>query len=310
MSCESGFRSMTAPAGTRETNGKFDLSKTVTSANTAPYISTIVPVWTDGDETSGTLSGNYYTFSGRRYDPEGELYYYRNRYYSWGLGRFVTRDPIGYAGGMHLYVAAFVPNYLDPEGLDLTQEDCYRIVREAPDADPEIEEYMEGLASHKPHSCAIHLECVPCCKAGKKGGEIPGGSTKVSSGYPKTGICTMTICLNSRKTQNEANLRLTFKHELIHCVQACIGLLDRIDCDKCVCLEIQSSFNSGECKPGGRDWDDRVDKSISDCVKREAAKSCERQGHCKSLDEAKAAAKKLYIRCRKPPFTTVPVPAK
>ena len=37
------------------------------------------------------------------YDPETELYYVRNRTYSPVLGRWVQRDPIGYAGGINLY---------------------------------------------------------------------------------------------------------------------------------------------------------------------------------------------------------------
>ena len=36
-------------------------------------------------------------------DPECELYYVRNRTYSPVLGRWIQRDPIGYAGGINLY---------------------------------------------------------------------------------------------------------------------------------------------------------------------------------------------------------------
>lgn len=39
--------------------------------------------------------GNPYMFQGRRYDPEANLYYYRNRYYSPETGEFITIDPIG-----------------------------------------------------------------------------------------------------------------------------------------------------------------------------------------------------------------------
>jgi len=103
---------------TPKTNGKFDPSKTVTPANIAPYISTIVPVWTDGDETTGSLSSNYYLFTGRRYDPESEVYYFRNRYYSPELGRFVSRD-VDYLDGLNLYLAYFVPCGLDAFGYKI-----------------------------------------------------------------------------------------------------------------------------------------------------------------------------------------------
>ena len=72
--------------------------------------------WWDGDETTGSLSGNYYLFTGRRYDPEADLMFYRNRMYSTSRGRFLQRDPIGYKDGMNLYRAYFVPNSLDPFG--------------------------------------------------------------------------------------------------------------------------------------------------------------------------------------------------
>lgn len=110
--------------------------------------------WFDGDETTGALTGNHYLFTGRRLDPETGLYYFRNRYYSAELGRFVSRDPMGetgmtdvhlalgdfqeirqfmepalsqeimalaipveYKDGMNLYQGYFVPNSMDPSGL-------------------------------------------------------------------------------------------------------------------------------------------------------------------------------------------------
>jgi len=35
----------------------------------------------------------------REYDSETGLYYYRARYYDPKAGRFITRDPISFAGG-------------------------------------------------------------------------------------------------------------------------------------------------------------------------------------------------------------------
>ena len=74
--------------------------------------------WWDEDETTGSLSSNYYLFTGRRYDPEADLMFYRNRMYSTSRGRFLQRDPIGYVDGMNLYRAYFVPLGVDPKGLN------------------------------------------------------------------------------------------------------------------------------------------------------------------------------------------------
>ena len=45
-----------------------------------------------------------FIFTGRRYDPETGIYYYRARYYHQELGRFLSRDPVGYADDMSLYI--------------------------------------------------------------------------------------------------------------------------------------------------------------------------------------------------------------
>jgi len=46
---------------------------------------------------------NPYTFTGRRWDGEALLYYYRARYYDPLAGRFVGRDPIGYSARNSLF---------------------------------------------------------------------------------------------------------------------------------------------------------------------------------------------------------------
>jgi RHS repeat-associated protein len=53
-----------------------------------------------GLELSASAFGNPYFFQGRRYDAELGLYYYRNRYMSPLLGRFITPDPLGAFGRM------------------------------------------------------------------------------------------------------------------------------------------------------------------------------------------------------------------
>ncbi|HOI72876.1 MAG TPA: RHS repeat-associated core domain-containing protein [Syntrophales bacterium] len=61
-----------------------------------------------------------YAFTGREYDPETGLYYYRARYYDPKAGRFITRDPIGFAGGdvnLFSYVWNGPATHVDPFGL-------------------------------------------------------------------------------------------------------------------------------------------------------------------------------------------------
>ena len=56
-------------------------------------------------------------FTGYKLDAETALYAARNRMYSAKLGRFISRDPIGYVDGMSNYDGYFAGNGVDPYGL-------------------------------------------------------------------------------------------------------------------------------------------------------------------------------------------------
>ncbi len=90
--------------------GLADSSQAITTSYTyEPY---------GGTTVQGAASANPMQYTGRENDGTG-LYYYRNRYYSPMLSRFVSEDPIGLAGGVNLYgyVGGDPISLSDPTGL-------------------------------------------------------------------------------------------------------------------------------------------------------------------------------------------------
>ncbi|PPU91637.1 RHS repeat-associated core domain-containing protein, partial [Xanthomonas albilineans] len=67
---------------------------------------------------SSTSYSNPYQYTGREHDQSG-LYYYRARYYTAELGRFISEDPIKLAGGVNsfAYVYENPVGEVDPRGL-------------------------------------------------------------------------------------------------------------------------------------------------------------------------------------------------
>ena len=70
-------------------------------------------------QSSGMASGNRTQYAGRENDLTG-LYYNRARYYSPGLGRFISEDPLGLTQGLnvHLYVGDNPTGFTDPLGAE------------------------------------------------------------------------------------------------------------------------------------------------------------------------------------------------
>jgi len=69
-------------------------------------------------DQTGTVEQSY-TYTGRELDSETGLMYYRARYYDPTTGRFLHKDPIGFAGGdlnLYSYVKNNPTNFIDPAG--------------------------------------------------------------------------------------------------------------------------------------------------------------------------------------------------
>jgi RHS repeat-associated protein len=70
-------------------------------------------------DQTGTVEQPY-TYTGREFDAETGLYYYRARYYDPANGRFLQKDPLGFMGkdvNLYRYVHSNPANQTDPAGL-------------------------------------------------------------------------------------------------------------------------------------------------------------------------------------------------
>jgi len=95
------------------------LGSTVSLADAAGSTQTTYTFEPFGATTAtGQSSSNATQYTGREYDLT-VLYYYRARYYAPNVGRFISEDPIGFAGGTNLY--AYVSDnpitFIDSLGL-------------------------------------------------------------------------------------------------------------------------------------------------------------------------------------------------
>jgi RHS repeat-associated protein len=79
-----------------------------------------VPVPPNSWGTAHSAIGNPWMFTGRQFDEESGMYYYRARVYDALKGRFLQRDPLGYIQGTNLYeYAKSNPQaFTDPKGTD------------------------------------------------------------------------------------------------------------------------------------------------------------------------------------------------
>ena len=69
-----------------------------------------------GSTRTSSDINNALTYTGRELDWEMGLYHFRSRYFDSIVGRFLSRDPMGYVDGMSLYSGYFAPSFLDPMG--------------------------------------------------------------------------------------------------------------------------------------------------------------------------------------------------
>lgn len=99
----------------------------------------------------GSLAGTCnFGFTGQRYDSELSLYYFKRRYYSPKLGRFLQADPLGFTdSSLHLYTYANNNplRYTDPMGLEADYDMSPYSPQGTPilDGEGNIKGYSDGM---------------------------------------------------------------------------------------------------------------------------------------------------------------------
>ena len=83
--------------------------------------------WWDPNAVQAAIPACPFIFTGQRFDAETSLYYYKRRVYSSALGRFLSRDPMGYASNLYEYVEGRPTDSTDAGGTapsrDQTSDD-------------------------------------------------------------------------------------------------------------------------------------------------------------------------------------------
>ena len=98
------------------TNGRGGI---VESYSYTPYGERITDSSFQANRLKQSQYGQSIGFTGRYFDSETGLYYFRARYYDTEQGRFISRDPAGYVDGMGLYNGYFAMSFaVDPSGRE------------------------------------------------------------------------------------------------------------------------------------------------------------------------------------------------
>jgi RHS repeat-associated protein len=79
-----------------------------------------------GTVRASSAEGNRYTYTGREWDDVTEIYHFRARPYLPRVGRFGSRDPIGFTDGFSVYTAYMYLTQTDPSGLSCTLIDRWQ----------------------------------------------------------------------------------------------------------------------------------------------------------------------------------------
>jgi RHS repeat-associated protein len=178
-----------------------------------------------GNLEQGAAAGGY-AFTGREWDLETELYYYRARYYDSKTGAFISEDPVNYRDGLSLYSYALSNpvKYVDPLGLTASPPPQ---PPKAPKCDPEcpgpVQQAANNLCANVDKITEVDIRrcvasqcnakpplpigCIDLCPPKVYGITSPGGDK-------------IAVCPANHGGPGKPCLELTIAHEITHVCRA------------------------------------------------------------------------------------------
>ena len=133
--------------------------------------------------SSGSLT-NPFRYTGREFDPETGLYYYRARYYDQTTGRFVSEDPLGLTAGTNFY--KYADNdpvvFKDPTGKDMYV--CTAPLHALGDLRGNLAYYtlpFVGIPTHHEFLCVWDGKKMVCGGQDRTGGALAGAPGQPSN---------------------------------------------------------------------------------------------------------------------------------
>ncbi|MCY2962079.1 MAG: RHS repeat-associated core domain-containing protein, partial [Planctomycetota bacterium] len=101
-----------------------DLAQYTSGTNTTTVVNHVVyDTFGQIKSQTNTTWQPLFAYTGREWDADAGLYYYRARWYDARVGRFLSEDPLGFAAGdvnLSRYVANSATMFVDPSGLEET----------------------------------------------------------------------------------------------------------------------------------------------------------------------------------------------
>ncbi len=153
-----------------------------------------------GEPNKKSSIGNRFMYSGREYDDETGLLFYRTRYYSPALGRFLSADPVGPQGGtlnLYSYVFNNPLNLSDPLGLTPALTIHQKAIQERNNG---IEDVMKAFNLDSAFSSSefgadpgVWLNKDSCVDASERRAELIAGYLAKHTKYGTWEVGTMTM---------------------------------------------------------------------------------------------------------------------